>query len=66
MIIDHTTKVTQEDGRVRVSLPNDAFLLISPENARQLAGLMLIGAHRAEALAVPARFTVNVPEAMQS
>ena len=45
---NYTTKISNIGGEVFVSLPNDVYMMLTPEQARQLGGRLFINA--AEAL----------------
>ena len=58
----YKTEITCVGGDVFMSLPDDQYIELTPEKARQIAGRLFIKANEAEGLPAPEVILLRSPE----
>jgi hypothetical protein len=56
----YTTKITVDEGRVSLSLPDGNYIKMTPEQARQIGGRLFLRAAEAEGQPAPAMIALTV------
>jgi hypothetical protein len=58
----YTTKITVDEGRVSLSLPDGNYIKMTPEQARQIGGRLFLKAAAAEGKPSPAMIALTVED----